>query len=33
MSSLADRLSYISVGTYQELVLDTSQGASSISLE
>ena len=33
MSSLADRLSYISAGTYQELVLDTSQGASSISLE
>ena len=33
MSSLADRLSYISAGTYQELVLDARQGASSISLE
>ena len=33
MSSLADRLSYISAGTYQELVLDTSQDTNSFSLE
>lgn len=33
MRTLADKLSYISAGTYRDLVLDTRQDAESISLE
>ncbi len=33
MGALADKLSYISAGTYRDLAMDTSQDAESISLK